>query len=210
MHGGVGGGSREASPFPDLSGTAVPVSVDARIKSGHERTPKLNHLNESEHCNVVTPMRGSRRRFEPLNLGGITLANRIAVSPMSKRRSNRRAASVRVASASIPMRTRGRWRGLSVFAGAWVRRRSAFSSPMPDARVRPGCRGRAAGRSPRTPAPRLRRRHRRSAQSPSRRIGGTLTQIPSWWPWPAPKQRRRQRPPGPGRTLEFGVPATVQ
>jgi 2,4-dienoyl-CoA reductase-like NADH-dependent reductase (Old Yellow Enzyme family) len=32
--------------------------------------------------NVVTLMQRSRCLFEPLNLGGITLANRIAVSPM--------------------------------------------------------------------------------------------------------------------------------
>jgi len=40
---------------------------------------------------------------------------------------------------------------LSAFAAARVRRRSGFSSPMPGVRGRPNCRGKAVGRSPRTP-----------------------------------------------------------
>ncbi len=112
--------------------------------------------------------------FEPLAPGGITLANRMAVSRMcqysaakdwpntwaryrylvpglsssSRRRSNRRATSVSAVSASIPMQTARRWPALSASAGEQVRRRSAFSLPMPAARVREFAVGRRRAASP--------------------------------------------------------------
>ena len=128
--------------------------------------------------------------FEPLRLGGITLANPIAVSPMCQYSAENgaandwhlqhlgslslsgaglviveqtavepEAASVTAVSASIPMPMRRRWHVLLASAAARVRRHSAFSLPIPAARVRRNCPGRAAGRFPRMPVPGRRQPH---------------------------------------------------
>jgi hypothetical protein len=82
------------------------------------------------------------------------------------------------------MQTRRRLPALSASAGEQVRRRSAFSLPMPAARVRRSCRGKAAGRFPRTRVP-----GRRQHLPPS---------------WPAPAGRGSPTPSGGRDTRRIG------
>jgi 2,4-dienoyl-CoA reductase-like NADH-dependent reductase (Old Yellow Enzyme family) len=122
--------------------------------------------------------------FEPMRLGGITLTNRIAVSPMCQYSAENGAANDwhlqhlgslslsgaglviveqtavepvgRISHGCLGLYSDANEVALARVVGFCRRSGSAapaFSWPMPAARVRRSCRGRAAGRFPRAPVP---------------------------------------------------------